>query len=67
MHIIERIIIGYNIPHTHEYLVNLMARQRDKYRKEKLGKSKLGVAMYIYGAKKKIKGNGCILAAHHFG
>jgi hypothetical protein len=68
MHISERIIMGYDLPDTHEDLVNLTKPQRDKYRKDKLKKSKLAVAMYIYGAMKKIKGrNGCILAAHHFG
>jgi hypothetical protein len=63
MHISERTIVGYNLPDTHEDLVTLTKPQRDQYRKEKLDTSKLVVAMYIYGAMKKIKGNGCILAA----
>jgi hypothetical protein len=67
MHISERIIVGYDLPDTHEDLVNLTKPQRDQYRKDKLDKSKLAVAMYIYGVMKKIKGNECILAAHHFG
>jgi hypothetical protein len=67
MHIIERNIMGYNILDISEALVNLNPKEREQYRKEQIGETKLWAAMYIYEAMKKIKGNGCVLAAHHFG
>ena len=67
MHINERCIIGYEIPDTHPELIDLTAQQRDKYQLDKLNKSKLAIGTYIYEVMKKIKGNGCILAAYHYG
>ena len=67
MLIIEKTITGYDIPDTHEKLVNLNPEQRKKYREDLVIEYKYQVGMYIYGAMKKVRGNGCVMAAHQFG
>jgi hypothetical protein len=64
MLIIERTIMGYDIPNTHEKLVNLNPEQRKKYRKDLVIEYKYRAGMYIYGSMKKVRGNGCIIAVH---
>ena len=63
----ERTIAGYDIPDTHEDLVNLNAKERVKYRKDLLIEYRYRAGMYIYEAMKKVRGDGCIMAAHQFG
>jgi len=63
----ERTIAGYDIPDTHEDLVNLNAKERVKYRKDLLIEYRYRARMYIYEAMKKVRGDGCIMAAHQFG
>ena len=50
----ERTIAGYDIPDTHEHLVNLNAKERAKYRKDLLIEYRYQVGMYIYEAMKKV-------------
>ena len=66
MLIIERTIAGYDITDTHEKLVNLNPEERKKYREDLVIKYKYRAGMYIYEAMKKIRGNGCVMAAHQF-
>ena len=54
MLITERTIVGYDIPDTHEKLVNLNPEGRKKYREDLLIKYKYQAGMYIYGAMKKV-------------
>jgi len=63
----EKTIAGYDIPDTHEDLVNLNAKERVKYRKDLLIEYRYRAGMYIYEAMKKVQGDGCIMAAHQFG
>jgi len=63
----ERTIAGYDIPDTHEDLVNLNSEQRMKYRIDLLIKYRYQAGMYLYGAMKEVQGDGCIMAAHQFG
>jgi hypothetical protein len=63
----KRTIAGYDIPDTHEDLVNLNAKERVKYRKDLLIEYRYRAGMYIYEAMKKVRGDGCIMAAHQFG
>jgi hypothetical protein len=63
----ERTIIGYDIPDTHEHLVNLSPEERKKYRKYMVIEYKYRARMYIYEAMMKITRNGCLMAAHQFG
>jgi len=67
MLIIERTIMGYDIPDTHEKLVNLNLEERKKYREDLVIEYKYWAGMYIYEAMKKVRGNGCVMAAHQFG
>ena len=67
MHLTERVITGYDVPDTHDRLVNLDSKDRPQARIELHDELKYKVGMYIYRAMKKVKGNGCILAAHEFG
>ena len=67
MFITERTIIGYNIPDTHEKLVNLDLEERKKYREDLVIEYKYQAGMYIYEAMKKVRKNGCVMAAHQFG
>ena len=67
MHISDSIIKGYDLPPTHPDMVKLMAQKRDQVNKQRREKYKLAVARYIHGAMRKIKGNGCLVAAHHIG
>jgi hypothetical protein len=67
MLITERTIMGYDILDTHEKLVNLNSEQRKKYREDLVIEYKYRAGMYIYGAMKKVRRNGCIMAAHQFG
>jgi hypothetical protein len=62
MLITERTIMGYDIPDTHEKLVNLNLEQRKKYREDMVIEYKYRAGMYIYGAMKKAQGNGCVKA-----
>ena len=64
MLITERTIAGYDIPDTHEKLVNLNPEQRKKYRKHMVIEYKYWAGMYIYEVMKKVRGNGCVMAAH---
>jgi hypothetical protein len=63
----ERTIVGYDIPNTHEKLVNLNPEERKKYREDLVIEYKYRAGMYIYEAMKKIRGNGCVMAVHQFG
>ena len=67
MLITERTIAGYDIPDTHEKLVNLDPEERKKYREDLVIEYKYQAGMHIYKAMKKIRGNGCVMAAHQFG
>ena len=64
MLITERTIMGYDIPDTHEKLVNLNPEERKKYREDLVIKYKYRAGMYIYEAMKKVWGNGCVMATH---
>ena len=66
MLITERTIAGYDIPDTHEKLVNLNQEERKKYREDLVIKYKYRAGMYIYEAMNKVRGNGCVMAAHQF-
>jgi len=63
----ERTVVGYDIPDTHEKLVNLDPEERKKYREDLVIEYKYRAGMYIYEAMKKVRGNGCVMAAHQFG
>ena len=67
MLITERTIMGYDIPDTHEKLVNLNLEERKKYREDLVIEYKYRAGMYIYEAMNKVRGNGCVMAAHQFG
>jgi hypothetical protein len=67
MLIIERTITGYDIPGTHEKLVNMDPEERKKYREDLVIEYKYRAGMYIYEAMNKIQGNGCAMAVHQFG
>ena len=67
MLITERTIAGYDIPDTHEKLVNLNPEERKKYREDLVIKYKYRAGMYIYEAMKKVRGNGCVMDTHQFG
>ena len=64
MLITERTIAGYDIPDTHEDLVNLNPEERKKYREDLVIEYKYRSGMYIYEAMKKVWGNECVMAAH---
>jgi hypothetical protein len=66
MHICQRAIIGYNIPDTHPRLANLQGMERVNARILMQGEIKYRKGHYILQAMKKIRENGCILAAHQF-
>ena len=59
--------MGYDILDTHEKLVNLNPEERKKYREDLVIEYKYREGMYIYVAMKKVRGNGCVMAAHQFG
>jgi hypothetical protein len=67
MHITERAIIGYDIPNTHPRLANLSGLDRVMAKALMQGEIKFRKGQYLLQAMKKIKKNGCILAAHQFG
>jgi hypothetical protein len=67
MHIIHRTIIDYDVLDTDPRLVNLDRMQRVLVQTEMRGEFKYRKGMYIYKAMKKIRENGCVLAAHQFG
>jgi hypothetical protein len=67
MHIIQRAIIGYDVPDTDPRLVNLDRMQQVLVWTEMWGEFTYRKGMYIYKAMKKIQKNGCVLAAHQFG
>ena len=50
MLITERTIVGYDIPDTHEDLVNLNPEERKKFREDLEIEYKYQAGMYIYGA-----------------
>jgi len=54
MLIIERTIAGYDIPKTHEDLVNLNPEERKKFQEDLEIEYKYWAGMYIYGAMKKV-------------
>jgi len=54
MLIIERTITGYDIPDTHQDLVNLNPEERKKFWEDLENEYKYWVGLYIYGAMKKI-------------
>ena len=67
MLIIERTIVGYDIPDTHKNLVNLNPEERKKFQEDLVIEYKYRAGMYIYEAMKKVRGNGCVMATHQFG
>ena len=67
MHITQRAISGYDIPDTHPNLVNLTGLQWVEVRVKMRGEMLYRKGQYILEAMKKVRGNGCILAAHQFG
>jgi hypothetical protein len=67
MHITERAIIGYDIPDTYPRLVNLQGLEKVEAWVLLQGEIKYRKGQYILKAMKKIRGNGCILAAQEFG
>jgi hypothetical protein len=67
MLITERTIVGDDIPDTHEDLVNLNPKARKKFQEDLKIKYKYRAGMHIYGAMKKVWGNGCVMATHQFG
>jgi len=64
MHISQRAIIGFDIPHTDPRLVKLEGTERVLAQNLMQGEIKFRKGQYILEAMKKIRGNGCILAAH---
>ena len=54
MLITERTIVGYDIPDTHEKVVNLNLEERKKYREDLVIEYKYRAVMYIYEAMKKV-------------
>ena len=67
MHISQRAIIGFDIPDTDPRLVKLKAMERVLAWNLMQGEIKFRKGQYVLEAMKKIRGNGCILAAHQFG
>ena len=67
MHITQRAIIGHDVPETHPRLVNLDGMERVLARVKMQGEIKFRKGQYVLQAMKKIRENGCILAAHQFG
>jgi hypothetical protein len=67
MHLTKRVIVGYNVPDTHDRLVNFDPKDRPQARIELRDELKYNTGMYIYRAIKKVKGNGCILSTYEFG
>jgi hypothetical protein len=67
MLITERTIMGYDISDTHEDLVNLNPEERKKFQEDLEIEYKYQARLYIYGAMKKVRGNGCVMATHQFG
>jgi len=67
MHISQRAIIGFDILDTDARLVKLKGMERVLARKLMQGEIKFRKEQYVLEAMKKIRGNGCILAAHQFG
>ena len=64
MLIIERTIVGYDIPDTYEKLVNLNPEQRKKYKEDLVIEYKYRAGMYNHEAMKKVWGNRCVMATH---
>ena len=64
MHIFQRAVIGFDIPDMHPKLVKLKGMDRVLTWNLMQGEIKLRKGQYVLEAMKKIKGNGCILAAH---
>lgn len=67
MHISQRTIIGFDIPDTDPRLVKRKGMERVLARNLMQGEINFRKGQYVLEAKKKIRGNGCILAAHQFG
>jgi hypothetical protein len=67
MHITQRAIIGHDVPDTDPRLVNLDKMQQVLAWVNMQGEIKFRKGQYILQAMKKIRENGCILAAHQFG
>jgi len=67
MHISQRAIIGFDIPDTEPRLVKLQGMERVLAQNLMQGEIKFRKGQYVLEAMKKIRGNGCILAAHQFG
>ena len=67
MHITQRAISGYDVPDTHPKLVNLTGLQRVEVRVKMRDEILYRKGQYILEAMKKVRRNGCILAAHQFG
>jgi hypothetical protein len=64
MFITERSIAGYDIPDHSDNLAKLNEEERKQYRIDAEIEYKYWASMYMLRAMKKIKGNGCIMAAH---
>ena len=67
MLITERTIASYDIPDTHEKLVNLNLEERNKYMEDLVIEYKYRAGMYIYEAMKKVQGNGRVMVTHQLG
>ena len=67
IHITQRVIAGYDVPDTHEKLVNLNPKERVQGQKELRNELKYNAGMYVYRAMKKVGETGCIFVAHQFG
>jgi hypothetical protein len=67
MRITQLAILGHDIRDDHPALVNLDTLARLNYKVEQRATLINQVVYYMYNAMKKIKGNGCILAAHQIG
>lgn len=67
LHVNEANITGFELLDDHKDLINLTKREREKYCKKALDTEKLKVGKYILGVMKKVRRDGCILAAIHYG
>jgi hypothetical protein len=54
------------ISDTHKDLLNFNSEERKKFRENLEIEYKYRSGMYIYGAMKKVWGNGCVMASHQF-
>ena len=67
MHITKRAIIGFDLKPDHPNMVKLSPQQRLYLLADRRGEEIQKAADYMYKSFKKVKGNGCVLGAHHYG